>query len=863
MGALVYLLVLGLLLLSGDPKATEKAPANPAPVAPAPASAPRARVSAAAQRNENVAVYLIDTNAAKEANIRLGTTPTFVAEPSVDTQHYGAEHGRAPAEVLALRPQTVQAAWHGEGFWWHQNSVFNARTFFQVGPVQPSHRNVWGGRASGLVSGFGFLSLNHTQRDIRGMVNGNVLVPLESERTPTTLDPAARAIVQRFLDAYPRALPNRPDFDPRALNTNAPQRIDQWNSSARLDRDITSRHRLLLSWVLDRQRIKAFQFVAGQNPDTDLHSQRARIGWNWTPTARTNVLFTAAYQRNVSLLVSEPNAVGPRVRFGFQIEELGPDSQFPIDRVTNSFRYGAQASRISASGKHEWTFGADLTRFQLNGIESGNLRGYFQFTNNFGRQAIENLLAGTPTTYEIAVGELSRGYRNWTWNAYVADRWKLHPRFRVYLGLRWMADTRPVEIRQREIIPYSTDWNNLSPRVALTWQAAAGWVIRAMYTTAFSQILPVSYQQVRNNPPLVTSIQVNDPDLVDPLRGVNLNDPNRRYSPTWLSPDLVAPYSHYYGTWAERRVFWNALLRLGYTGSRHIKPLNSFIENRAQPVPGIPLTTATVDRRRANPRYFETRSVVNGGRAWFDAGSVSLDLPTWRGLSGSVAYHFSKALDEGADFTATAANRDIIAQRSQSQFDSFPDRKGLSNFDSPHSLLFAYVYDVPVPASWRGLWRQSLHGWQLAGTNMWKTGTPFTFYIGSDAPGFGNVDGSPSDRPHILDSSILGAVASHPNTAPDIFTKNRFAFIRPGELRGNLGRNTFRKASLWNWNAALQKQMRVFREGILLIRAEAYNLSNTPQFDEPQRNLSSPSFGRITNTLNDGRVLQMGLRFLI
>jgi len=35
-------------------------------------------------------------------------------------------------------------------------------------------------------------------------------------------DPERRAAIQRFLNAYPDDLPNRPDFDPRALNTNAP-----------------------------------------------------------------------------------------------------------------------------------------------------------------------------------------------------------------------------------------------------------------------------------------------------------------------------------------------------------------------------------------------------------------------------------------------------------------------------------------------------------------------------------------------------------------------------------------------------------------------------------------------------------------
>jgi hypothetical protein len=78
-----------------------------------------------------------------------------------------------------------------------------------------------------------------------------------------------------------------------------------------------------------------------------------------------------------------------------------------------------------------------------------------------------------------------------------------------------------------------------------------------------------------------------------------------------------------------------------------------------------------------------------------------------------------------------------------------------------------------------------------------------------------------------------------------------------------VGRNTFRKSPIANLNASLARQWtftRAGREWSTQFRAEAYNLTNTPQFDEPQRNLSSPSFGRITNTLNDGRVFQLGLR---
>jgi hypothetical protein len=47
------------------------------------------------------------------------------------------------------------------------------------------------------------------------------------------------------------------------------------------------------------------------------------------------------------------------------------------------------------------------------------------------------------------------------------------------------------------------------------------------------------------------------------------------------------------------------------------------------------------------------------------------------------------------------------------------------------------------------------------------------------------------------------------------------------------------------------------------LRAESFNLGNRPQFDEPNRNLNATAFGKITNTLNDGRIFQLSLRFFL
>lgn len=160
----MYLEVLLVLILLGDAPANPEKPASKSTEAPA-RSQPRLTTSG--QRNENVAIWFIDTNAVKEANVRVGTTATAVAEPLAETHYFAAEHGRPAGEMLMLRPVAAPSSWHGEGFWSHQNSIFNARTFFQVGSVKPSHRNFYGGRLTGLLPHLGAVTATFSQGSIR------------------------------------------------------------------------------------------------------------------------------------------------------------------------------------------------------------------------------------------------------------------------------------------------------------------------------------------------------------------------------------------------------------------------------------------------------------------------------------------------------------------------------------------------------------------------------------------------------------------------------------------------------------------------------------------------------------------------
>ncbi|MFN7624977.1 MAG: hypothetical protein ACK5RS_17710, partial [Acidobacteriota bacterium] len=110
------------------------------------------------------------------------------------------------------------------------------------------------------------------------------------------------------------------------------------------------------------------------------------------------------------------------------------------------------------------------------------------------------------------------------------------------------------------------------------------------------------------------------------------------------------------------------------------------------------------------------------------------------------------------------------------------------------------------------------------------------------------------------DLAVLGRTIGNPDTSTQLLSKGAFQFIQPTAGAGSLGRNVFRRGKIANINASLSRAWTLRGATSLTLRAESINLFNTPQFAEPTRELTSPSFGRITNTLNDGRTFRFTLR---
>ncbi len=825
--------------------------------------------SGESRRNENVRITLVDNAVQRELNERMGASATIVKEFNIESNYFGAEFGGSPSATLHLTPNRRRSL-HGSLYEMHNNSVFSARSFFQAGGVKPARSNDYGFAVTVPLGRRAALGVHAKQNKIRGNVNGNVLVPLPHERTPLDRDPitgelvdqATKDFFSRMMAAYPEEPPNRPDIDPRALNTNSPQSIDGNAIGLRLDVDLSPQDHVVLNYRFTGQDVTAFQLVGGQNPDTATKNHRAKMTWSRTWNAQTITDFSAAFDRVGSLLLPDETSVGPLIWMAGAIHFLGPTPLVPIDRARNTFQYGGRLRRVQ--GRHAVDAGVRLIRRQINGFESASHRGEFEFRNDFGHDVLTNFRLGRPSRFARAIGEIHRGFRAWDAQLFLGDRWQATSNLTLNIGLRYQPALAPVEVNGLSEIPFACDCNNWAPRFGFAYRLGGrGGVLRGAYGIQYGEIFPVTYSQARFNPPGNLTVAIQAPRLADPLSALEPGDldSGARSSIYQLDPNLVSPYSHQYNFSWEWSLPGNWRAEIGYVGSRSIKLLNQWNTNRAQPVPGIPLTTETVNQRRPDPRYFEIRRILNSSRGYYDAAKVRLVVPTWRGLALDTSYWFSKGIDLESNYTGTGSSSDAWFSQSQSESNSHGEMRGLSTFDQPHAFLTRLHYDLPQARGRKSPPAALLANWRISSVILLKSGTPFTVVSGSDGRGFGNVDGTGRDRPHVLDPAVLGRAIDHPDTSRGLLPTTAFSFIAPFEQNGSLGRNTFRKDAISNFNVSLSRKFSVGSERVLLFRAESINFLNTPQFAEPGRDLASPNFGRITNTLNDGRTFRFLLQF--
>jgi hypothetical protein len=162
--------------------------------------------------------------------------------------------------------------------------------------------------------------------------------------------------------------------------------------------------------------------------------------------------------------------------------------------------------------------------------------------------------------------------------------------------------------------------------------------------------------------------------------------------------------------------------------------------------------------------------------------------------------------------------------------------RGSSDFDVRHNLNASLSYRLP---SWhanglRGFW---FSGWSLSSSLQAHTGFPFdvTTLDRSIGLGFAN-SGRPNPVPGV-------PIWIQNNSVPGGRELNSAAFTPALVLaNGALGRNVLTGPGLFQIDASLRRQFKVFRMSSLEMSANAFNLLNRASFANPAGYLGSALF---------------------
>jgi hypothetical protein len=231
-----------------------------------------------------------------------------------------------------------------------------------------------------------------------------------------------------------------------------------------------------------------------------------------------------------------------------------------------------------------------------------------------------------------------------------------------------------------------------------------------------------------------------------------------------------------------------------------------------------------------------------------------------------ISFEGGYTLSKSTDNSAAGRNAFIgsLGSDNPQELDNLKAEHAISANDATHRLAMAIITDAPIG---RGRWigrdmNKALDafvgGWTVSTILTYQTGQPID--IGMSQPTLD--DGN--QRPNVICNPSSG-VGAHHSALTGLSTFSN-CFADPGyEQPGNAPRyfSNLRTDGIHNIDMALDKEF-VPREGMRLeIRAEFFNLFNTPRFALPDTLFGDSTFGQISSTVSGStpRHGQLGVRF--
>ena len=437
---------------------------------------------------------------------------------------------------------------------------------------------------------------------------------------------------------------------------------------------------------------------------------------------------------------------------------------------------------------------------------------------------------------------------------------------------------------------YSKGQNTIAPRIGFAWQflpSESALVLRGGYGVYYSRPTGQAFYQNVFGAPYsefrLISGQANadatfQSPFAQPFPTPQSFPMFPAYSPSTSTtiygvapsfrPTMVQQYSLNVQT--ELHKGW--LLEIGYVGTRGIhlvrqRSLNQALSASAQhPIREVTTDTVANIPLRVPILGVPPDSLVlmeSEGSSWYNGLEVSLTKRLSHGLQFLASYTFSKTLDtDGADINSTSSGNALTLgdQNSPSQ------RWGRASFDRTHRFILSETWEIPSPAT--GLQREFLGGWELAAIVTIQSGSALTI---ADTNA-NNVFGISEDRAELTGDCKKNQLVTSGSTASKLNTYfNVSCFATPpvigadgeGTAFGNTATGIVSGPGQANVDLSLSKNIPIKWPSAgtsLQFRTELYNALNHPQFANPDTNFSSATFGVISSTVVNPRVVQLALK---
>ena len=879
----------------------------------------------------NFQINGVNLNDISQNQITFQPSISTTSEFKINNSTFSAEYGRSDGSIVTVATRSGTNHFHGEAFDYFRNEALDARNYFNrnfspttglplaglPGEKAPLKRNNFGGSVGGPIwknKTFFYASYEGLRQHQGILQNSTVLTPTQQATIAANAAtfPAAAALAK--LIPLPNSGNNYVAFTPGPVNIDqyTGDVLHQFSSNDSLhgfyafQKDVRTEPALqgdtIPGWGDHRAAHRQILTLSETHIFNQNFVNEARLGFN-----RISIAFNPAN-------LTDPTSVGlgdglsgnvglPQISLSDIGLVFGGPAGFPQGRNDTLGLFSDTATLLR--GKHTIKFGGEFRRY-LSASFAANIGTltYVSTPNNF---EMDNA-----TVFSIQPNTVSSRVYDGALGAFVQDNFKLTQRLTLEYGLRFEWNGTPVEGANRFVIfnptgnggptltqvgtnglaanaAYKQNYN-YEPRIGFAEDlfGTGKTVIRGGYAYLVDQPVSNAVSGLTTNPPFSTSVSYNGAAI--PVSTLYASAKASGIGISSINPNFKNAYIESFNLNVQQALPRGIVASLGYYGSvgRHLRIATN--ENQASGPVGSPhLYSKLSANSPIDPGVSIASNIseVNSiGTSNYNAMWAVLSKNMSHGLEVNMNYEWSKSMD----INSLGSQGGLTLQDSNNPSGNY----GLSDFDTRNHVAGTAIYALPFKGN------RLVSGYQLSTIVQYQTGNPVNITAGSSS--YNGLTGvvRPSQVGHIVTRKSQTPVAGSASSFTNVTFIQNTGGLSPGgtvcdittytpacvfEVQGtqassatataptsytgigNMQRNAVTGPGFADVDLSGQKETKLFAGVTFILRVDAFDILNHPNFGQPSGNVQSSAFGQISATrfaTSDGgssRQLQISGKF--